>query len=262
MHLLYLDESGNEANPQDNYFVLGGLALFERQTFFLSQAVEEVQQQHFPGRQPVVFHASEIRSGRGFWRGVERSKRTKILEDLCDAIARSPDKGRSLYAVAIEKSDELYSEAAVERATEEVCHRFDKFLRDCYHRGNNPQRGLLVFSEGRFDDRARLWVRDFRRKGTSWGAIHNLADIPYFASAKESRLLQLADLVAHAVWLLYEKRNSKLITPVLNFFGEPDGQLHNLVHVGSSAGPDCGCPACTSRRTPGTFGDWLSGESG
>ena len=40
MYLLYLDESGNENDPNDRYFVLAGLALFERQTYFLAQAFE------------------------------------------------------------------------------------------------------------------------------------------------------------------------------------------------------------------------------
>lgn len=33
MQLLYLDESGNEADSADRFFVLGGLSLFERQTY-------------------------------------------------------------------------------------------------------------------------------------------------------------------------------------------------------------------------------------
>jgi len=74
MYLLYLDESGNENDPNDRYFVLGGIALFERQTYFLTQAIEQVQDRHFPNHQPIPFHASEIRSGRDLWRGVLRAR--------------------------------------------------------------------------------------------------------------------------------------------------------------------------------------------
>lgn len=107
MYLLYLDESGNENEPSDRFFVLGGIALFERQTYFLSQALEALQSKHFPGLQPVEFHASEIRSGRGFWRSVPELKRAEILADLSSAILRSPARGRALYAAAIEKSSNL-----------------------------------------------------------------------------------------------------------------------------------------------------------
>ncbi len=57
MYLLYLDESGNENDPNDRYFVLGGLALFERQTFFLTRDIEAIQDKHFPNHPPVPFHA-------------------------------------------------------------------------------------------------------------------------------------------------------------------------------------------------------------
>ena len=58
MYLLYLDESGNEDDPGDMHFVLGGAAVFERQTFFLSQDLDGLQAQHFPGLPPVEFHTS------------------------------------------------------------------------------------------------------------------------------------------------------------------------------------------------------------
>jgi hypothetical protein len=258
MYLLYLDESGNENDPQDQYFVLGGIALFERQTFFLVNAIEAVQERFFPNNQPIPFHASEIRSGRNFWRKVAPEKRRAVLQAICDAIAAAPDKGRFLFAAAVEKTKELWGEEAIEKATEEVCRRFDILLQRHYLEANNPQRGLLVFSEGRFDARAKVWVRGFHQRGTSWGAINNLADIPYFAAMKESRLLQAADVVAHAVWLLFERRDSSLVRDLLPCFDRKEGVLHGLVHVRASASRHCDCPACQTRRTPGDYGPWIA----
>ena len=74
MYLLYLDESGNESDPADKHFVLAGAAVFEQTTFFLGKRLDDLQAKHFPGLPPVAFHASEIRSGRGFWRKVEEKK--------------------------------------------------------------------------------------------------------------------------------------------------------------------------------------------
>lgn len=257
MHLLYLDESGNENDPTDRYFVLGGLSLFERQTFFLTQAIDAVQQRHFPNSPPIAFHASEIRAGRGIWRKVDPARRKQVLVDLIAEVQASPDKGRSLFAAAVEKDRTVYGEVAVEAATEQVCQRFDILLKRQYHDLEDPQRGLIVFSEGRFDARAKLWVKGFHQRGTRWGAINNLADIPYFAAMKESRLLQLADLVAHAVWLLYEKQDASLARPLLPHFEERSGTLHGLVHLGPSRGKGCSCPACASRSTPGQLGPWV-----
>lgn len=61
LYLLYLDEAGNESDPSDKHFVLGGLAVFERVTFFLSKQLEDLQEAHFPGSPPVDFHASAMR---------------------------------------------------------------------------------------------------------------------------------------------------------------------------------------------------------
>jgi hypothetical protein len=260
MYVLYLDESGNENNPSDRYFVLAGLALFERQIHYLNQRLKHVHEKHFPNQPPIPFHASAIRSGRKFWRDVSADKRQEILDDVIGAIDAMDDRRLRLYAAAIEKDAELYGEDAVEAATEQICKRFDTFLMRRYQEHDDPQRGLLIFSEGRFDARAKLWVRGFRRRGTRWGSLNNLADIPYFAPMKESRLLQAADFVAHATWLSYERRDHALQRRLLRHFDQRDGVIHGLVHVGRSRGRSCNCPPCASRRTPGNLG-WISSES-
>lgn len=101
MYLLYLDESGNENDANDRFFVLAGMALFERQTFFLSRAIDEVQRRHFPDHQLIAFHANEIRSGRKLWRKVPEAKREAVLSDLIQRVLQSPDRGRILFAAAV-----------------------------------------------------------------------------------------------------------------------------------------------------------------
>lgn len=261
MYLLYLDESGNENDPSNRYFVLAGLALFERQIHHLNQRLERVQEKHFPNQQPIPFHASAIRAGRKFWRSVSEETRQDVLVDVVSAITATDDYGGlSLYAAAIEKDSEIYGDRAVEVATEQVCKRFDTFLTRRYHERGDAQRGLLIFSEGRFDARAKLWVREFRRRGTQWGSIHNLADIPYFAPMQESRMLQAADFIAHATWLLYERRDHALVRPLLGHFDVHEGVIHGLVHVGLGRGRHCDCPPCATRRMPGHVGAWIPKE--
>ncbi len=131
------------------------------------------------------------------------------------------------------------------------------FLRWKYLEEGDPQRGLIIFSEGRFHSRARLWVQGFRERGTRWGALNNLSDIPYFANPRESRLLQVADAIAHAVYLLYEKHDATLIRSLIPRFQQGSGVLHGLVHHRADTAKPCGCPACVSRATPYKVGDWL-----
>lgn len=256
VYLLYVDESGNENDAADKHFILAGVAVFERQAFYLSRSVDEIQNRHFPGVPPIEFHASAIRAGRGFWRRVDPAQREAVLQDVGKAIINIRDPGLVLFSAVIEKSDRLWGEAAVARATEEICNRFDIFLMRRHHEAGDPQRGLIIFSEGHLEARSKVWVKDFRELGTRWGVIKNLCDIPYFASARETRLLQIADFISYAVFLLYERRDPSLFQIIVDRFEEKDGTLHGLFHHRKN--PACDCPACFSRKTPSDFGPWLS----
>lgn len=258
MYLLYIDESGNEDNPVDRHFVLGGVAVFERQTFFLQQSLDAVQTNHFPGTPPIPFHASAIRSGKEFWRKVSQATRESVLADIGKVIASSNPPGVVLFAAVIEKNDRVYGEEAVKRATEQMCQRFDVFLMRQYQEASNPQRGLLIFSEGRYDKRAKLWVRGFRELGTQWGTLKNLSDIPFFASMRDTRMLPVADFVAHSVFLLYERRDAGLVRQIIRRFDQKEGAIHGMVHfTNQKTRSVCACPACASKRSPGNMGSWL-----
>lgn len=254
MYLLYLDESGNPDEPADKHFVIGGVAVFERQTFFVTQEVDSIQEKHFPGHPPIEFHASHIRNGKGFWRNVDLPTRNLVLQDLANVIAKANDPGVTLFSAVVEKSASLYGEDAVKSATEQVCKRFDTFLtRRANEHRDRCQRGLLVFAESHYQQRAKIWVRGFRDLGTQWGVLKNLSDIPYFASTRESRLLQLADYISHSVFLLYERKDASLAQSILPRMDQKDGKLHGLVHVSKNKGASCNCPTCLSRRTPYKF---------
>jgi hypothetical protein len=255
VYLLYLDESGNPDDPADKHFVLGGAAIFERVTFFLGKKLDAIQAKHFPGNPPIEFHAQHMRSGNGFWRTIDRHQRMDILQEVTKTITEVKTPGVVLFAAVIEKTDRLYGEDAVRLAAEEVCGRFDIFLKRRFAAGDK-QRGLLVFAEGKFHQRTRPWVRGFRELGSRWNILRNLSDIPYFASTRETRLLQIADVVSHSVFSLYERRNPDLFSILMRRFDQKDGKLHGLAHV--CRDPRCGCPACVSRLTPGKVGDWLS----
>ena len=258
MYLLYLDESGNESDPKDRHFILAGIAIFERVTFFLAKYLDEVQTRHFPGVQPIPFHASHIRTGMDFWRKVDPKVRATVLEDIGGVIKRAKYPGAVLFAAVVEKSNKVFGEKAVEFATESVCRRFDTFLLNRGSEVKEKQRGLLIFSEGRFHQRARVWVTGFRELGTRWGSLKTLSDIPYFASMRDTRLLQIADYVAYAAFQLYEKKDPTLIRPILRQFNEQNGTLHGLIHYRTTPiTSPCDCSACASRNTPSNFGSWL-----
>jgi hypothetical protein len=256
MYILYVDESGNETDPKDRHFVLAGLAIFERQTFYLSKSLDDLQNALLPGYEPIPYHAADINSGDKFWRKVPEATRARVLAGIGAAITQVRGRGLALIAAVVEKNASLYGDNAVKRATEELCHRFDILLMRHHHEARKAQRGLIVFSEGRLDARAKLWVHGFRTFGTQWGILRNLSDIPYFAPMKETRLLQAADFVAYSAFQLYERREPRFIRQLLPRFCEKDGVLHGLAHITASR-TLCDCPGCASRNRPGDFGPWI-----
>ena len=72
-------------------------------------------------------HLTEIRAKKGLWRKTPEAVRQAVIEELIGVIANAPNQGRLLYAAAVEKNATLWSERAVEAATEQICQRFDNF---------------------------------------------------------------------------------------------------------------------------------------
>lgn len=104
----------------------------------------------------------------------------------------------------------MHGEQAIRLALEQVCKRFDTLLARKAKRGN-VQRGLIVLAQSHYEQRAKTWVSQFRALGTQWGVLNNLSDLPFSVPARESRMLQLADYVAHALFLFYERNDASLI---------------------------------------------------
>jgi len=167
MYLLYLDDSGNPDDAADKHFVLGGCALFERQTYYLRNNLEGIQQIYFPNEQPVPLHASKIRSGTGFWRTLSEDTRKGVIEDIGNAILNTRHPGLVLFATVVRKDAACHGTDAVRLATEDLCKRFDIFLMRRANEHDDRQRGLLVFSQGKYDQRSKLWVKEFRSLGRS-----------------------------------------------------------------------------------------------
>jgi hypothetical protein len=99
MHLLYLDESGQH---KGRYFVLGGLAVHEKQTYFLGKELDDIQAETFPDmNEAIPFHAAEIRAGsKEPWKALPQKKRWAILDRLSDVIAGGRN---TLFAEVIER---------------------------------------------------------------------------------------------------------------------------------------------------------------
>ena len=76
MHLLYMDESGSVHDPKQNFFVLAGISIFERQGFWLSQELDNIAARFNPADPASVeLHGNPMMSGKGMWRNYPKEVR-------------------------------------------------------------------------------------------------------------------------------------------------------------------------------------------
>jgi len=249
MYLLYVDESGDTANQDETYFVLGGVSVFERQAYWISEQLDKIQEQYFPG-QFVEFHAREIHShNTPPWSGLPTRVRKQILQDLYRAISDA-HQTVSLFGIALEKVRRGGADP-VARTFEEICNRFDLFLKRLHAKGDT-QRGLMVFDESKYESRLQTLLGQYRSAGTRFGRVRNFADVPFFADSKSTRLLQIADLVAYAIFRRYERGDTQYLDQIVGKFDSENDILHGLVHL--TVNTSCVCPACATRRRGATQG--------
>ena len=249
MYILYADEAGTHGEA--TYFVLAGLAVFERETYFLSRDLDEIAKRYFPtSSHTIELHSSLLTAQERRlpppYNSLDFGQRLSLRNEVIQLIANSR---ASLFAVAIEKS--AIDEPPYERALEEIINRFDLMLGRFYQAGNQ-QRGIVVVAESSYRENIQTLAKRIWTEGHRWGDMRNMADVPFFAHAKSTRMLQLADFAVNAVYRRYEQGDARQFDPIAQRFDQEDGQLHGLVHITRNRWA-CACPACFlwRTRTPG-----------
>lgn len=227
MHLLYLDDAGSPGNPQERFFILAGVALFERQTWHLERQLDDVAARFgHPQPKALELHGNQMLAGRNFWRHVPKAERRRAVSDGLLAI-RALRGDVALFAAVIDKAA-VSPEDPVEFAFEEVASRFDKKLLRLHRKGRS-ERGVIVLDKSTMETRLQALATEFRFQGHRAGRLHNLADVPFFVDSKASRLVQYADLVAYALWRHFEKQDSEFFDLIKNDFDQEGGVMHGLL---------------------------------
>lgn len=247
MYILYLDESG--AHAEARYFVLAGLAVFEREIHWFAQDLDLIQTRYFPDiEKPIEFHASALhtppdKTPEPFNRLTRDQKRE--LSAAIYGIIRN--RRGILFGVAIEKAWHKHEEP-YSLAFEDLTSRFDLFLRR-YNAKNSPdreeQRGLVAVAESNYRDNLEILGERFRGGSTRWGGIHAIADVPFFLPAKNTRLLQLADFCANAIYSRYHTGYTRDFDIIAPRFDREENRIHGLAHLTNDY--ECQCLACQSK---------------
>lgn len=223
MYLLYVDESGAVSDPEQYFFVLSGVAVFERKTHWLEQHLNAVAQRFSQDYDAVELHGSPMRSGKG-WRQFPLPERIRAIKDALRIVA---DNRRSvrLFAAIVDKR--ALAEDPVVHAFEQLSSRFDWFLKRLHHRGDT-QRGLMLFDKSTTEQRIQTLAREFKYQGGVWGKTANYAEVPVFLDSRASRLIQLADLVAYALYRHYAHQDSQYFEVIADCFDQEGGIRHGL----------------------------------
>ena len=248
MYLLYLDDAGTAKEPSEKHFVLAGIAVFERQAYWLQNSLERlVASLGHPTPEALEIHGSVIHSGRGWWRKmVQRQDRRVIIDEGLKSVERLAHYQWRLFGVVVDKKA-LALEDPVEYAFEQISSRFNLFLRRLYFRGD-PQRGLIVLDKSaQHETRLQSLASEFRTLGNRWGTMTNLVDVPFFVDSEATRGIQYADLVAYALWRKYERGDGEFFDIIAHWFDSEGGVIHGLHHYRGPNDP-CDCPACVSRH--------------
>jgi hypothetical protein len=249
MHILYIDDSGSVENPDEKFFVLGGVAVFERTIHHLIKGADDCVDSYGLGEaSSIELHGSAMYNGReGVWKSIkDRSLREPMIHKALQIF--SPQKnGVRLFAVAIDKHA-ISPRDPVEVAFEEICNRFNLFLQRISNRRgqNDSQRGLIIMDNNKHEKPLQALARHFRVNGSHWGSFRHLVEVPLFVDSRSTRLVQLADLVAWATFRKFEYHDGRFFDPITSLFDSDGGIIHGLYHYRNQSDA-CFCPACSSR---------------
>ena len=223
MHLLYADEAGHVSDSSQKHFVLCGVSVPEDKAWWLCQDLDRIAARFNPADPSAIeLHGSPMVNGRGVWRSFPLQDRIKAIRDAIDLI-KLPVR---IFAVAVEKSA-VSPRDPVEYAFEQLCSRFDMFLKRCYHRGDK-QRGVIVFDKMSYESTLQGLATDFRSVGHKWGGLVNLAEVPLFLDSRASRLVQSADLIAYGTFRNFERGDPQFFDLILQRVDSEGGTKHGL----------------------------------
>ena len=245
MHILYLDESGSPNSWQvQRNFVIGGVAIHEGQIYSLSRALNAIQEKYFPGiTVPIEFHVTPIRKGSGpYFNQFNRETRQNIIDDIYNIINRTYFPNLIAFATCIDVSAITHPNQECYDCFKDVSQNFNLFLYHQYTKGI-PAKGMLIIDRGRERQYLEIYS-EFKRSEEVTEYLGNIIDIPYFAACRETRMLQLADFVANAVFRYYESDipdDMDIIMP--RFYKGPRYHpISGLNHITAEA--ECQCYAC------------------
>lgn len=272
MYLLFVDESGTHGGS--HAFVLGGIAIHERDAVRLQREVDKLVIKHL-GTTPVnleeyEIHATELRNAkkpttfepsngasRSLWANVDRQVRIRLLDEAYQLIINyapvNEKLPQALFGVVMDRQFRA-SDSVADReryAYEVLLNKFDVMLKSVNRTGTVQNHGLVIHDRRVVAERdIQAWTSEWRLAAGRVGQLRNLADVPLFADSRATRLLQLADLVAYALYRAYNPATPdvRFFEPIWPVFHRDGTTVHGCIHFSPSFGQgECTCLPCATR---------------
>lgn len=203
MYLSYLDESGSPGDPNTPFFVLGGVAIFERQAHWLERKLDAIADRYQQQLgQYLELHAGPMRGRKEGWEKLTPQDRAQASADVLRLVQTEKLK---IFAAVVEQSQFLSVADVLPYCYEIVATKFDAYLAYKYQRRGDRQRGIFVLDRKHAQEEKDMQVlhQTFKLVGHANGRLRNFAEVPMFADSKSTRLLQLADSIAYWIYRRY-----------------------------------------------------------
>lgn len=124
MYLLYADESGTTHDPSQQYFVLAGFCVFERQGYWISEKLDQIAARFNPADPALIeLHGSPMLNGQKNWRRFPKQDREQAIKDSLHVFVDSHRDNR-VFASVIKKAS-VSPKDPVEVAFEQLASRFE-----------------------------------------------------------------------------------------------------------------------------------------
>lgn len=220
MHILFMDESGTPPSPgklKDSYFVIAGVIIPERSWHGLRDALMGMKiRRKIRGEIKWRYFAPHNEDERNPMRGLSAGKRDEIRSEIYKILCA--DKAvRSIACVtcieaayamsSINDRDDLY-----EATYKPMSERFQYYLQDAKKAGAPEELGIMVCDHRGLQDDARLkrhHQKLIHSQSEFVSKYNNLVEGLFLESSNLSIGIQLADMVAGAVWRKYERGDAK-----------------------------------------------------
>lgn len=230
MHLLYLDDSGSISDTQDRYVVLAGFCVNEKQTHWIDKSMNELVSPFAANSvYKWEFHGTNMRGkGKQEWRRISYEDRKRVF---LAALSIVTEKNLRLFAAVIDKKSCVESDNLTKMLLEQATSRFDLFLSRINRKQGArklKEKGILIVDKAQKELEMQRLTLEFKHAGHTWGKLKNMAEVPLFLDSKSSRLIQLADLIAFAVYRNFQHGDTMYYNIIRDNFDCDHGNCHGL----------------------------------